>query len=178
MHMRAHIQFMTSKSKFQWDAWSTWKAMWEETTTVMIDYVLTCQKCKKIHQLDEKHDHASDDKDLIFTIHERVSEKPGDRSTGVRIIETPNPKTGVPSKTREYLGTMDILIAGSIEGQFGLQFGAYFTDVYRLFIEMNGDKPEWKCRVLPDGLRDLRCSFDVKGKAEWEPDFRKIWNQT
>jgi hypothetical protein len=175
MHMRSHIQYLTAKSKFQWDAWSTWKAMHEETTTTMIDYALTCQDCKKIHALDEQYDHANNDKDLIFTIHERVSEKPGDRSTGVRVTETPNVKTGVAMRSKEYLGTMDILIAGSIEGAFGLQFGTYFTDVYRLFIDMKGGVPTWRCRVLPDGLRDLRCSFNVKGVAEWDPDLAKIW---
>src|SRR6267142_4626070 len=37
-HMRSHIQFETGKGKFVWDHWSIWKAMWQETTTILIDY--------------------------------------------------------------------------------------------------------------------------------------------
>ena len=156
-HMRAHIQWLKGKSKFVWDDWTTWYAMWTEVTTIMCDYALATGK------------------DFMITIHERVNEKPGDRTKGVQVNEHVSPQ-GVPMRSKTYLGTMDILIAGSVAGQFGLEFAAHFTDVYRLAIDMVGDSPKWVCRVLPDGLRDLRCSHEVYGQAEWEPDFGKIWN--
>lgn len=156
-HLRAHIQYLKGKSKFAWDDWSTWYSMWTEVTTIMCDYALATEK------------------DFMITIHERVNEKPGDRTKGVQVTEHISPQ-GVPTHTKTYLGTQDILIAGSVSGQFGLEFAAHFTDVYRLAIDMIDDKPKWVCRVLPDGLRDLRCSYEVYGQAEWEPDFRQIWN--
>jgi len=155
LHARAHIQFLKGKSKFVWDDWSTWKAIWTETTTILIDYCL-----------DQK-------KDLVVILHERVSEKPGNQTGRVIVQQKPSEKGGVVT-TREYQGTMDVRIAGSIEGAFGLEFGSYFTDVYALHVDIVSGKPVWKCRVLPDGQRDLRCSFDVKGVADWDPDFRKI----
>ena len=153
MHMRAHIQYLRGKSKFVWDDWSSWKSMWTEVTTILVDYAL------------------SNDKHLIIILHERVSEKPG-AQTG-KVVVTTGAKG---EKSREYLGTMDVRIAGSIEGAFGLEFGSYFTDVYGLRVEAERDKnPRWICRVQPDNQRDLRCSFDTKGVLEFEPDFRKIW---
>lgn len=158
MHMKAHIQFLRGKSKFVWDDWSTWKSMWTEVTTILVDYAL------------------SNDKHLIVILHERVSEKPGQQTGKVMVT------TGAKGeKSREYLGTMDVRIAGSIEGAFGLEFGSYFTDVYGLRVEAERDKPpQWICRVHPDNQRDLRCSFntrDVKGVArlEFEPNFKEIW---
>jgi len=152
-HLRAHIQFLRGKSKFVFDDWSTWKAMWAETTTILVDYALTY------------------DKDLIITLHERVSKKPGEQTSKVMVR-----RGDKGEQSKEYLGTMDVRIAGSIEGAFGLEFGTYFTDVYALKVVVDSaKKPTWRCRVLPDGQRDLRCSFDVKEQAEWEPDFRKIW---
>lgn len=159
LHCRSHIQFLRGKGKFVWDDWSTWKQIWTETTTILVDYALA----------NEKH--------LIVILHERVSEKPGEQTGRVRVT------TGSKGeKQREYLGTMDVKIAGSIEGAFGLEFGSYFTDVYGLRVEVDGDKPpKWVCRVHPDGQRDLRCSFasqkDREGivVSEFEPDFKKIW---
>lgn len=153
LHMRAHIQYLRGKSKFAWDDWSTWKAMWTEVTTILVDYAL------------------SNDKHLIVILHERVSEKPG-AQTGKVVVST----GAKGEKSREYLGTMDVRIAGSIEGAFGLEFGSYFTDVYGLRVEAERDKaPRWVCRVQPDNQRDLRCSFDTKGVLEFEPDFKKVW---
>lgn len=153
MHMKAHIQYLRGKSKFVWDDWSTWKSMWTEVTTILVDYAL------------------ANDKHLIVILHERVSEKPG-QQTGKVIVST----GGKGEKTREYIGTMDVRIAGSIEGAFGLEFGSYFTDVYGLRVEAERDKaPKWICRAHPDNQRDLRCSFDTKGVLEFVPDLRKIW---
>lgn len=156
-HARAHIQYMRGHSKFVWDEWSIWKAFWTETTTILIDTAL------------------AHNKDLIIIVHERVSEIPGDQTT--RVVVT-NKEGG---KQREYQGTMDVKIAASIEGSFGLEFGAYFTDFYALDVVVDKDRnPTWKCRVLPEGQRDLRCSFDIrdqtgKVQAVWDPDLSKIW---
>lgn len=121
----------------------------KEAITVIIDI------CKKLN------------KDLIITVHERVSEVPG---PDTRIIK------GADGE-RSFIGQMNMKIAASIPGQFGIEMGRYFTEYYGLSIKMENDKPVWKCRVLPDGKRDLRTSFDVKGQAEWECDFRKIWGK-
>lgn len=180
LHMKLKAQFDTNKNKFVWDMWAAWAQMWAEVTTIMLDYANTCQQCQHIHQPAETYDHENMDKDIIFTIHERVSEKPGDNTKGVRISQIPNTKTGESMQQKEYLGTMDILIAGTVDGSFGINFGAYFTDVYHTYVDVDdktGD-PTWLCRVLPDGLRDLRCSNDVQGQAIWQPDFRQIWGVT
>jgi len=154
LHMRAHIQFLKGKSKFAWDDWSTWKAMWTEVTTILVDYSL------------------SNDKHLVCILHERVSEKPG-LQTG-KVIVTSGAKG---ERSKEYVGTMDVKIAGSIEGAFGLDFGSYFTDVYALFVNVSREGPRWVCRVHPDGQRDLRCSFAVGDKHEFEPNFREVWGK-
>jgi len=152
LHMRAHIQYLRGKSKFMWDDWSTWKTMWTEVTTILVDYAL------------------ANNKHLVITLHERVSEKPG-QQTGKVMVRT----SDKGEKSREYLGTMDVRIAGSIEGAFGLEFGSYFTDVYGLHvIAEHGKPPKWLCRVQPDNQRDLRCSFAVK-ELEYAPRFFDIW---
>jgi len=156
-HIRAHMNFVGGRNKFVWDDWSAWLQMWTEITDTMCNYAMAYNK------------------DFIITIHERVNERPGERTKGVEVKEMLTVQ-GVPVKTRTYLGIQDILIAGAIPGQFGLQYAAHFTDVYALKVDVDDeDHPKWRCRVLPDGLRDLRCSFDVKGQAEWDPDFRQIW---
>lgn len=149
-HMRAHMSYTLGKTKFNFDAWSAWATMWKELTTIFIDYAL------------------SHDKDLIFTFHEVASEVPGDTTTKVVV------KQKEDVKQREYLGTMAVKIISAVEGSFARNFGAWFTDVYALSVEVTSDKPKWMCRVLPDGQRDLRCSFPVGEQAEWEPDLRKI----
>ena len=152
LHLRSHIQYLAGHSKFEWDEWSVWKQIWGETTTVLIDYALAY------------------DKDLMITVHERVSEVPGEGAQ--KVIVKRSPKGG---SSREYVGAMHVRIAASIEGAFGLEFGTYFTDVYRLFVKVDNGIPQWRCRVLPDGQRDLRCSFDTEGVAEFPPVFGQIW---
>jgi len=158
--------------------------MWTETTTILIDYALSncyCGHGKTKHRIEEEEVFECKEinclckifhsKNFVMILHERVSEKPG-QQTGKVIVST----GGKGEKTREYIGTMDVRIAGSIEGAFGLEFGSYFTDVYGLRVEAERDKaPKWVCRVHPDNQRDLRCSFDTKNVLEFEPDFRKIW---
>jgi len=171
-HLRAHIQFEAGKSKFVWDHWSVWKAMWQETTGILIDYCLhTATDGCMIPEGKFVCDHDKPEKDLIITIHERVSEKPGDQTERVMVT-----KADGGGKNREYLGTMNVLICGSIDGAFGLEFGTYFSDVYALRVDVEKGKPEWVCRVHPDGKRDLRCSFPRAKEAEYEPNFKHIIN--
>jgi len=160
LHMKTHMQFLSGKSKLVWDAWSAWGQMWKETTSILIDYA------------------NQNGKDLIVTLHERVSEKPGDKTKSVIIKRDEKGQ-----QQKDYTGQMDIKIAGSIEGQFGIDFGAMFTDVYALRVDVNENTgiPKWVCRVHPDGRRDLRCSakqqFDVNHNlvSEFEPDYGKIF---
>lgn len=158
LHMKTHMQFLSGKSKLVWDSWSAWAQMWKETTSILIDYA------------------KQNDKDLIITLHERVSEKPGDQTKSVIIKRDEKGQ-----QQKDYTGQMEIKIAGSIEGQFGLDFGALFTDVYGLKVEIENNQPKWVCRVHPDGRRDLRCSakqqFNSTGQliSEFPPDYAKIF---
>lgn len=161
MHMWAYIQHMRGKGKFIWDDWNIWKHMWTETTNALIDYA----------RATEKH--------IIICLHERFAEKPGEDTMQVRITTGPKGE-----KSKDYLGgKLDVKVAASIEGSFGLDFGTYFTDVYRLRVDVSDSgEPTWKCRVHPDGQSDLRCSFPSQSKdgkliVDFDPDFRKIWGK-
>lgn len=130
--------------------WGYFLQMWSETLTLLRDEAIKL------------------DKDLIVSVHERVSEIPN-RSTKVT-----HEKNKAGQSERVFTGSMDMKIAPSIDGQFGLNMASYFTEVYALRVDMVDGKPKWICRVKPDGLRDLRTSFDVQGE-EFPPDFRAIW---
>ena len=82
---------------------------------------------------------------------------------------------GIPQ--REYLGVMEPKIWPSIEGQFGGIMASYFDEFYQLYTEVTRDSVEWKCRVLPDEMRDLRTSHDTNGQAVFPPDFQVIWGK-
>ena len=150
-HMREHMQFLSNKTRYNWDLWSAWGSMWKELTTAYIDYCL------------------STNKDLIMIFHERVGEAPSEDTKKVIV------KQSEGGRQREYVGTMDVKVSAAIDGAYGKEFGTYFTEIYALEVKIENDKPRWVCRVLPDRKRDLRTSFDVKGQAEWEPNFGKIW---
>lgn len=130
-------------------------SLMEESTTILIDYARRAGK------------------DIIFTVHERVSEIP---SENTRIRKTTDKSGAI---VREMLGTMTMKMHPSIDGSFSAKAGSYFTEVYRLYVDMveeDGEsKPKWFCQVLPDALYDLRTSYDVKGRAVWPPDFGVIW---
>lgn len=151
-HLKANILFHSDQGRatFSPREWGYWLSMWTETITVLRDTARTF------------------DKNLILTVHERVSEVP---NSSTKLIHEKDSQGQVQ---RVFLGSMDMRIAASLEGQFGIQIGSYFEEVYQLRVDMEGDKPRWICRVKPDGRRDLRTSFDVK-ELEFEPDFRKIW---
>jgi hypothetical protein len=131
--------------------WGLYKMLWAETITILRDEA------------------KSQGKDVIFTVHERVSEVP---LASTRVLRTADKSGNIQ---REYLGPMELKIAASIEGAFGIEIGTYFEEFYGLSVDVDREgKPQWVCRVLPDGKRDLRTSFTVK-EAEFAPDFREIW---
>ena len=181
IHMKSHMQYISGKSKLIWDAWSAWDQMWQETTNILIDYVnsTATDGCtiKREGEFKGFCEHKNPPKDLIISIHERVSEKPGDKTKSVTVR-----RDDKGQQQKDYIGQMDVKIAGSVDGAFGLKFGAWFTDVYALRVDINNDgQPKWVCRVHPDGRRDLRCSakqqFNVKKEliSEFEPDYHKIF---
>lgn len=130
--------------------WQYFLYVWQETITCLIDTAKAAGK------------------DLIVDVHERAGEVP---NPGAKVMYTGSGATRV----REIIGTLDLKVWASIGGQFGGLIGAYFEEVYGLHVVIENNKPVWKCRLDPDGNRDLRCSFSHK-ESEVEPDFRKIWN--
>jgi len=150
-HVKTHIQYLAGHSKFVFDNWSALKAWWMSSVSYLRD-------------LSKEHG-----KDLIFTVHERVGEKAGDHTSGVKYV------TDTKGNTQRVLqGTQDLRIWASIDGAFGELFGTNVDEYYQLFVKMDDDKPTWRCRIHPDGVRALRTSF-VHVEAEHDPDFRKIW---
>lgn len=130
--------------------WGTYLMVHEETVTCLIDVA------------------RSAGKDLIITIHEKPSEVP---NANTRVRHT---KDAQGNPTREFLGDLDLRIAPTVEGQFATKMFSYFPEVYGLRVDTTGGTPKWVCRLRPDGKRDLRCTYDVKGD-EVAPDFRLIW---
>lgn len=131
--------------------WAYYLMIWQETVTEFLDF------CRK------------NDKNFIITFHERVSEVPGENN---KVIKSKG-EGGVVN--REYIGTMNMKIVPSIQGQFANEVGAYFEEFYALNVVMQDDKPKWVCRIMPDGRRDLRTSYTTTKDIVTEPDFRKIW---
>lgn len=156
-HLKTHIMWLAERSKYTWDQWNALKIGWMDTFSVMRDIA------------------KENGKDLIVTVHERNASEPGDRTTGVRTETVASPTEGI-SQVRTYTGIQDIKVWASIDGAFGDLIGAQTDEYYWLRVDVgDADKtPVWKCRVLPDGKRNLRTSFMAR-QAEWEPDFRKIW---
>ena len=155
-HMKSMIMFDAKRSKFTFDQWSALKIGWMDTFSVMRDICM------------------ENNLDLIVEVHERVVGEPGEKTTGVEIIEVASKSEGI-STQRIYKGTQDISILASIDGQFGSLIGAQTDEYYHLFVDASDkDHPQWRCRVWPDGRRNLRTSFSVK-QAVFAPDFREIW---
>lgn len=150
-HLDRLITYTDDKgtSTFSQRNWGSFLKMWQETVTILIDTA-------KAHG-----------KDIIFIVHERVSEIPG-----------PNTKvTYDDNNNRHFIGTLNMRVAASIPGQFGIEIGSYFEEVYGLGVVFDGGKPKWVCNVLPDGKRDLRTSHAVT-TGEHPCDFRVIWGKT
>lgn len=158
-HLDRHLAYVSDNSRgnMRPQDWKAYLMMMQEATTVLIDIA------------------RSAGKDIIFTIHERQSELPGPNT---KVIKKKG-ESGIVE--REYLGALDLRIAGSVQGQFGTEFGSYFEEVYALRVELDSNqRPRWICRVQPDSIRDLRTTFthrDVKGEiiTEFPCDFTKIW---
>lgn len=154
-HLKSLIMYFAKKNKYTWDQWNAYLIGWRDTIKIATDIA------------------AEHGKDIMMTVHERTKETVGDRVRGVTMNKVVTPE-GV-QMVREYQGTMDVKIVASLDGSFGEHIGAYFDDYYALSVEIQNDKPIWRCRVRPDGRRDLRCSFPVT-QDEYEPDFHKIWS--
>ena len=154
-HFKSFIMYCAGRSKFTFDQWAALKSGWMDTFSVMRDIAL------------------ENGKDLMLTVHERVKEEPGDRTTGVK---TETVVVGdAATQTRTFVGTQDVKVWASIDGAFGDLIGAQTDEYYWLHVEVDSNKnSKWLCRVQPDGRRSLRTTFKVD-KVEFEPDFRRIW---
>jgi len=155
-HCQRLITFLDKKGKSTMSPrnWGEYLMMWQETITEIIDVA------KKL------------DKDVIFTVHQRVGEVPGENNTVIKR----KGEGGVVE--RDYIGTMMVKVVPSIMGQFGLEMGAYVEEFYRLDVRVDKDgTPKWFCRVVPDGRSDLRTSVPVT-QPEFVPDFHAIWKPT
>ena len=155
-HLKAMIMYHAGRSKFTFDQWNALKIGWMDTLSFLRDVA------------------RENDKDLIVTVHERFKEEPGNMTTGAK-MEVVTSASGEKSVQKVFVGQQDVKVWASIDGAFGDLIGAQCDEYYYLFVDAsNKEKPVWKCRVWPDGRRALRTSF-MLDKAEWEPDFRKIW---
>lgn len=149
-HLERIISFHSGKIAFTFTEWGAFLKMNQEAITAIID------ECKTLG------------KDVIFTVHEREVEVPG---ADTKVIYSPG-KDG--NKTREYIGSLSLATACSVAGQFGTQIASHFSEVYGLRVEARNGKPEWICRVRPDGKRPLRTSYPVE-KDEYPCDLEEIW---
>jgi len=154
-HLKTFISYAADKPKFQFDQWNALKSTWMDTMSTLRDL------------------HREQDKDLIVTVHERSKTEPGERVHGA-MTERAVGGSGEVSYQTIYQGQMDVEVWASIDGAFGNLIGAQMDEYYRLYVEMEGDTPIWKCRVQPDGKRNLRTSFNVN-KPVFNPDFKEIW---
>lgn len=150
-HVKAHIQHLAGHSKFVFDNWSALKMWWMSTISFIRDLA------------------KENNKDLMFTVHERTGEKPGDKTAGVSYE-----MDAKGNRQRILHGRQDLKIWASIDGAFGELFGSNADEYYQLFVKMEDGKPTWRCRIHPDGVRSLRTSF-IHSQDEFDPDFSKIW---
>lgn len=153
-HLKTQIMYLCKRSKFTFDQWNALKIGWMDSFNILRDQAI---------------EHG---KDLMFTVHERNKEEPGEKTTGVK-TETVNTMEGVQN-VKVYTGTQDVNVWASIDGAFGQLIGAQTDEYYHLYIKIENGVPKWRCRVQPDGKRNLRTSFKAR-ELEYEPDFRKIW---
>ena len=152
-HLERLIAFHAGKIAFTFTEWGALLKMSQEAITIICDLA-------KAHN-----------KDIIFTVHERDIEVPG---AGTKVIHQPA-KEG---STREFIGTMELRVGASVAGQFSKQMGMHFTEVYGLEVRLDvNKKPQWICRVHPDGKRDLRTSYKCEKDEYTPPDFREIWRK-
>lgn len=156
-HMKSMIMYDAGRSKFTFDQWNALKIGWMDSFGVMRD---TC---------------IENGWDLIVTVHERIKEEPGDRTTGIKLETNVNIRTGESSIQKIPQGTQEVKVWASIDGAFGDLIGALCDEYYHLYVDNpDKDNPVWRCRVKPDGRRSLRTSFEVR-QSVFDPDFRKIW---
>ena len=155
-HIKSMIMYDAKRSKFTFDQWSALKIGWMDTFSFLRDL------CRE------------NGWDLIVTVHERVKEEPGDRTTGIK-IESGMTAAGEITQVKIPQGTQDVKVWASIDGAFGDLIGAQCDEYYHLYVEMNNNKePKWRCRIHPDGRRSLRTSFKHT-ESVFDCDFRRIW---
>lgn len=155
-HAKMMLMHSAGRSKFTFDQWTSLKMVWMQTLSFLRDIA------------------RENDKDLIITVHERTKEEAGDRVTGIKLEPMAQPDGGTALQ-KTYVGQMDVEVWASIDGAFGQLLGAQCDEYYHLYVDAtNKDKPEWRCRVWPDGRRSLRTSFMVD-KAVHNPNFAEIW---
>src|SRR4030095_11183219 len=144
MHLDRVILFSdpAGTSNFSPKNWGSFWKMWQETITILRDEARAASK------------------DLIITVHEKPYEVP---LAHTRVVYD-------DKNIRSFVGMLDLRVAASIGGQFANEMGSYFEEVYGLSVKIVNGKPEWICRVRPDGKRDLRTSHNVD-KDEYPPDF-------
>lgn len=156
-HLKTHLMYLAKRNKFAFDQWNALKIGWIDSVSVLRDLCI---------------EHG---KDLVITVHERFASEPGDQTLGMKVEMVPSGE-GTMAQQRTYVGMQDIKILASIDGQFGGLLGAQCDEYYHLYVDgSTKDNPKWRCRVWPDGRRDLRTSFKLS-KAVWEPNFKKIWS--
>lgn len=153
-HLKRQILFLDNagRSNLSPRNYGSLQGMQEETVSQLIDLA-------KAHG-----------KDLMVTVHEQITEYPGP------LTKIESVKTSQGDYEREYVGPMEVRISPSVEGSFRYKMLSYFDEAYALSVDIVNGKPVWKCRVLPDGRRDLRTALPVNGRAEFPPDFREVWS--
>jgi len=154
-HAKTNLMYLAARNKYTFDQWNGYLIFWRDTMSVLSDVA-------KHHE-----------KDLFVSVHEKTSERPGDRITGVKYEMIKSGDEMI--RQRQFIGTMDPAVLPSIDGQFASHMGAFFEEVYHLYTVVEDDRVSYKCRVKPDGKRALRTSFDVGDKVVFDADARKIW---
>lgn len=150
-HVKTHIAYTAGHSKFVFDNWFALKSWWMSTISFLRDLA------------------KENGKDLMFTVHEREGEKAGDRTSGVSYeLDSKG------NRQRIKHGKQDLRIWASIDGAFGELFGSNSDEYYQLYVDIVNDKPVWRCRIHPDGVRGLRTSY-IHTESEFDPDFKLIW---
>lgn len=155
-HAKIHINYLADVGKFQFDQWNALKMLHIDTVSMLSDL------------------HRHHNKDLILILHERDKSEPGDKTTGSKMERTVS-ASGDASYQEVWQGTKDYKVWASIDGAFGGLLGMQMDEYYYLYVDASDvDNPTWRCRVKPDGKRNLRTSFDLPN-AVYAPDFREIW---
>ena len=156
-HVKTRMMYTAGRSKYTFDQWAGLKIWWLDFMSRMRDMM------------------REFDKDIYLTIHERFKEEPGDRTTGVQMQAVQQGDEAVMQ--RVFLGTQELKVWASIDGQSGDLLGALADEYYHTYVDVSDkNAPKWKVRILPDGRRNLRTSMWTQVPV-WDPDLSKIWGE-